>query len=325
MSTTVGGIDQVYDTNGYAPRPLQRWKARIRLDDTSGTFVAPEQVSGVVVAAWIDPATLKAGAVVTVYDDTDDLSTPVLFVNYTVPNPAVETRSALAAMGLVSGTLTCAVTGANVDDDFDLYVWVDASASSIVSATAGTALIGKVGIDQVTANANEVVVKSMPDVTVTSTDVAHDAADSGNPVKIGGKCRIALPTAVAEGDRADMACDPYGRPFTNIDPIVPLLAKGDYTGAQTDTSMVSAPGAGLSIYFYDTIITNDGTAAITVKFEEDVASAKTQITSKYYIPANGGIVINRRVPIKCTANKSFGVTTTGTSNFSIEVGYKVAP
>ena len=44
--------------------------------------------------------------------------------------------------------------------------------ATLPALVAGTALIGKVGIDQATANANEVVVKTLPAVTgaVTSTE-----------------------------------------------------------------------------------------------------------------------------------------------------------
>jgi len=42
-------------------------------------------------------------------------------------------------------------------------------------------------------------------------DVAHDAADSGNPVKIGGTATVALPTGVGEGDRVQASFDLTGR------------------------------------------------------------------------------------------------------------------
>lgn len=45
-------------------------------------------------------------------------------------------------------------------------------------------------------------------------NVAHDAVDSGNPIKTGGKALLnkdALPTAVASGDRADAMTDEWGR------------------------------------------------------------------------------------------------------------------
>lgn len=42
-------------------------------------------------------------------------------------------------------------------------------------------------------------------------DVANDAADSGNPVKIGGKAASAAPTAVAAADRVNGLFDLWGR------------------------------------------------------------------------------------------------------------------
>ena len=43
-------------------------------------------------------------------------------------------------------------------------------------------------------------------------NVAHDAVDSGNPVKIGGRARTELPAAVsAQNDRADFLTDGFGR------------------------------------------------------------------------------------------------------------------
>jgi hypothetical protein len=41
-------------------------------------------------------------------------------------------------------------------------------------------------------------------------NVAHDAADSGNPVKIGGRARTSNPTAVSDLDRVDTWFDQYG-------------------------------------------------------------------------------------------------------------------
>jgi hypothetical protein len=52
------------------------------------------------------------------------------------------------------------------------------------------------------------------DVDVTSLTggtIAHDAADSGNPIKVGGRARTELPAAVAQNDRADVITDKFGR------------------------------------------------------------------------------------------------------------------
>ena len=56
-------------------------------------------------------------------------------------------------------------------------------------------------------------------IDTSPLDVAHDAADSGNPVKIGGRAANALPTAVANADRANAITDLFGRQLTaHIDP-----------------------------------------------------------------------------------------------------------
>lgn len=54
-------------------------------------------------------------------------------------------------------------------------------------------------------NVNIVPNESIPVDSVTSGDIAHDAVDSGNPVKIGGKAvdPTSLPTAVAANDRSN--------------------------------------------------------------------------------------------------------------------------
>jgi hypothetical protein len=51
-------------------------------------------------------------------------------------------------------------------------------------------------------------------------DVAHDAADSGAPVKIGGKAAASAPSAVSSGDRVDAYFDTYGRLVINLAGVV---------------------------------------------------------------------------------------------------------
>ena len=107
--------------------------------------------------------------------------------------------------------------------------------------------------------------------------------------------------------------------------LAPLIGFGSYAAAQTDTALIADPGSGLAVYVTDIVVTNDSTAAITVFLESDTASAKTAITPTYKIPASGGMALSFRTPIKGTVHKNVGVTTTGTSNFTVEVhGYAAA-
>lgn len=68
------------------------------------------------------------------------------------------------------------------------------------------------------------IVDSLGRLHVTSTasaaagDVAHDAADSGNPVKIGGKAYLDPPVSgVSVGDRVEAYFDQYGRQVVKFD------------------------------------------------------------------------------------------------------------
>jgi hypothetical protein len=49
--------------------------------------------------------------------------------------------------------------------------------------------------------------QGMANVEEVAGDVAHDAADSGNPIKIGGKATQLNPAAVTEGDRTQASFD----------------------------------------------------------------------------------------------------------------------
>jgi hypothetical protein len=60
---------------------------------------------------------------------------------------------------------------------------------------AGSAIIGKVGIDQTTPGTTN--------GTVPSGNVAHGATDSGNPLKVGGYASSTAPTSVTNGQRVN--------------------------------------------------------------------------------------------------------------------------
>jgi len=161
---------------------------------------------------------------------------------------------------------------------------------------------------------------------VASGDVAHDSADSGNPIKVGGKAvnmdGTAPGTAVAENDRANFICDTYGRQC--VETVHPNFgsAAANYGSAQTNTEVIAAPGAGLSLYITDIILSTD--TAGSIKLVEDTASAVDKVEVMYFA-ANGGCVMPLRTPIKLTANKNFGITSTISGNHSITVSYYIAP
>lgn len=89
-------------------------------------------------------------------------------------------------------------------------------------------------------------------------NTAHDAADAGNPVKIGGKAESTAPTAVADADRVDAFFDLAGRL---------VIRQKSRTGT---TSSVADNAANVTILALNELrlgamITNDSSARLYLK------------------------------------------------------------
>lgn len=126
--------------------------------------------------------------------------------------------------------------------------------------------------------------------TQASGSVAHDSADSGNPVKVGAKATSALSgiTLVASGDRTDLYAGVDGvliiRPNADLEDIV----RG--TAAITDgssTSVIASSGAGVKTYVTDVIIANSSASNVTVDIRDGTAGS---VIATFPVPANGGVV-----------------------------------
>jgi hypothetical protein len=163
---------------------------------------------------------------------------------------------------------------------------------------------------------------------VCAGDVAHDSADSGNPTKIGGKAvnmdGSAPGTAVAENDRANLITDTYGRLLVETEHPNFWRATENYSTPQTNNELVSAPGAGLSLYITDIIVSNGATVG-SVKIIEDTGGTPAEILRDMYFAVNGGAVISLRTPIKVAANKNIGFTSTSVTTHSVSVYGYTAP
>lgn len=138
--------------------------------------------------------------------------------------------------------------------------------------------------------------------------VAHDAADVGNPVKIGGKARTTNPTAVADADRVDATYDDIGRAV-----IVPHAVR-DLVGHQTttiasstsETTIVTAAGSGVFADLVNLTITNATATACTATLK-DATSGTTRAI--YALAASGGVAIAFQVPLpQTTANNNWTIT-----------------
>jgi hypothetical protein len=119
-------------------------------------------------------------------------------------------------------------------------------------------------------------------------DVAHDAADSGNPVKVGSKAvnHGSSPTAVAAGDRVDQVANRHGVPFTicghpNIERV-----RGQRTTAGSAT--LKSVDAGSKIVVTAYAATSAGGSAATCKVELKLGS--TVIAEHPGMLAGSGLV-----------------------------------
>ena len=107
----------------------------------------------------------------------------------------------------------------------DLRVIAKQNGTWTVGLSAGSAAIGSV---------------------IATGNVAHDAADSGNPVKVGGRATATAPAAVAAGDRSDFFTDTFGSQRVIIadsagavlDYTTPALVAG---GTAADAALTAAP------------------------------------------------------------------------------------
>lgn len=140
----------------------------------------------------------------------------------------------------------------------------DNSGSFTVDAPVGTPVFVRLSDGGSAISALPITDNSGSITTDTAGDVAHDSADSGNPVKIGGKAATSLPTAVASGDRTNVLTDTFGRPLTaHIDAAMQIWKSGNYTTTQTGTA-IWTPTSGKKVVITNIVLGAYGTTAARV-------------------------------------------------------------
>ena len=197
------------------------------------------------------------------------------------------------------------------------------SGSAIIGALAsGASIIGKL-------NANSGV--DIGDVDVlscanTAGDKAHDAADAGNPIKVGGKAYnfdgSAPGTATAEGDRVHFVADVYGRQFVELAHPNSNWANESATSAQTANELVAGV-TGVSICVTDIILSNGATAG-NIKLVE-TTSSPSNLLGPYNFAVNGGMTYQLKTPKKLTAEEGIGYTSVACTTHTVSVGYFLSP
>jgi hypothetical protein len=130
----------------------------------------------------------------------------------------------------------------------------------------------------------------------TTGNVAHGVADTGAPIKIGGKAETTAPTAVTDGQRVDAFWDEYGRLVVSsqrskivrgllnaVDPGI-LLAAGDYAALDVLANHATTSAAWA---FPGMARVNGGSGRITrmaVECSVDAWAAKYRLTLFHTAP-----------------------------------------
>lgn len=215
-----------------------------------------------------------------------------------------------------------AVTALQIMDDWD------ESDRAKVNPIAGQAGVAG-GAGAAGATVQRVVLATDTTVPNVTGNVAHDAADSGNPVKIGGRAIAAEITPATAADRTDFVADLTGKqivlPYANPENFVSGCISSAMTGT-TSTSLIAAPAAGLRNYITQITVSNSHATVGTDIIIQDGSGG----TTLYVIPAAavfGGASITFPVPLRqpTTATAIFCANVTTGSNTKVSAsGYKGA-
>jgi len=132
-------------------------------------------------------------------------------------------------------------------------------------------------------------------------DVAHDAADSGNPIKIGMKAVTELPTGVSAADRTDANADKFGRQLVAQAPQDDFVSgvSIDIIGVAS-TEVIAAPAATYRLAITDFTVTNDhATVGTVVKLTD--GSGGTVLWRNNAREDGGGFSKSLKTPLILTA------------------------
>ncbi|MDB5199150.1 MAG: hypothetical protein JWO92_1113 [Chitinophagaceae bacterium] len=217
--------------------------------------------------------------------------------------------------------------------------WNVGSITTLPALVAGSALIGKVGIDQTTVGTtNGVSISQIGATTVVNGGTAGSLSIGGmvanngtinsavNPVLIGGQAVSSENAANTTAKLSQFVTDLVGKlivlPYANPENFVSGAITSAMTGT-TSTSLVAAPAAGLRNYITTIIVSNSHATVGTDIIIQDGNGGTTLMT----IPAAsvyGGAVINLPVPLRqpTTATAIYCANvTTGASTKVTAVGY----
>jgi hypothetical protein len=150
--------------------------------------------------------------------------------------------------------------------------------------------------------------------TLTGGGVAANAADSGNPVKVGGKY-VAAGVTLDDGDRGDVGLDSKSNLNSNLNTLISgedqtidvLKVENRYSYAYcvADTAVKASAGFVHSLTFSPL----DAAATAGTIFLYDQTSEAVPTVFSYYIPAAALVPVTVILDVVCTTGIYIGFTT----------------
>lgn len=215
------------------------------------------------------------------------------------------------------------------DADFTRLSTSITPVGGLYESSPGSTTDGDVGVAAIDSNGRFKV-----SVDASTLDVASGSADSGNPVKIGGRVRTSAPTALANDTRSNAHFDALGRQLvTPIDAGWQVWKQVESTTTQTGTTIWD-PTSGKKIAVTGYLIGTGGTTAalVTIWFGDNADTTFTQGTDQVLFrgtltPSSSstpGVVANFTTPVFCnTADRELHYTTSAGITIYITVyGYE---
>jgi hypothetical protein len=234
-----------------------------------------------------------------------------------------------ATLSVAGGGVEATALRVTIASDSTGVLSVDDNAGSLTVDNGGTFAVQESGAALTALQVMDDWDNAASDGASVSGDVAHDAVDAGEPVKVGAKAETSLKgiTLVADGDRTNLHADADGVQVvklgtTGADAISEAVSNTD--GASTAFTNFSAVA---STYNYVTSIavfrTDAGATMAYIDFRDGTAGA---VLWRMPLPAGGGAVLSLAgMPIfKTSANTAlaFDVSSALTTVYISISGYQ---
>ncbi len=242
----------------------------------------------------------------------------------TEPIPAVQVTGTQPVSGTVATTMAANATTTPVKARDGVAGASDTAIPPLFvrrdTPTAVTPIAGDYEFAQISANGEQWVrsIGEVADDAAVTLGTQRAIMNGAVAVSMDGTDPLAVS---AEGDAALLRSDPNRILLVNQTHPRFFRAAVDYASAQTNATVVAAPGVGLSLYITDIIISNGATAGNITLLDGSGGSLLFEI----YPAVNGGVAHSFRNPIKLTANTLLACTSTTVTTHAITVtGYIAA-